>query len=159
MNKFEHSLPMMLNKTLDVIMPKYRVVFKQHDITEQQWRILRVLWESGKCTTFELSDKTLLPAPSMVGIIDRMIKKGLVFRLRCTDDRRKTYVDATPEGAALQFEIAPKIDAIYADIMNTCKPEAWRQMLDTLQKIIDVEPREGTSNPKPTTVTSDTENN
>jgi len=41
---FRRSLPMLLNYTLDGIMPAYRTLFAQFDLTEQQWRILRVLW-------------------------------------------------------------------------------------------------------------------
>ena len=54
LDKFDKSLPMMLYRTLDVLIPKYRAVFKQHDISETQWRILRVLWEHESCGAAEL---------------------------------------------------------------------------------------------------------
>lgn len=127
----------MLQQTFDSIIPMYREVFKQHDLTEQQWRILRVLWETDNCTTKELSRNTLLPSPSLVGIIDRMKKKGLVSRTRSTEDRRKVYVLLTPKGQSLQAEIAPKIDSIYVDIEKCCDAESWKTMVATMQKIID----------------------
>lgn len=137
MKQFKNSFPMMLQQTFDAIIPMYRGVFKQHDLTEQQWRILRVLWENDNCTTKELSSNTLLPSPSLVGIIDRMKKKGLVSRTRSTEDRRKVYVKLTPKGRSLQSEIAPKIDGIYLEIENYCDADSWKTMIATMQKIID----------------------
>ena len=57
---FSQSLPMMLYRALDEIMPKFRCIFNEFALTEQQWRILRVLWEHDKITLGRLSDKTKL---------------------------------------------------------------------------------------------------
>lgn len=137
MKTFKNSLPMMLQNTFDAIIPMYREVFKEHDITEQQWRILRVLWETDNCTTKELSRNTLLPSPSLVGIIDRMKKKGLVSRTRSKTDRRKVFVKLTEQGQSLQSQIAPKIDEVYLKIEDCCDAESWKVMIETMQKIID----------------------
>lgn len=137
MDKFQKSLPMMLHRTLDTIIPHYRAVFKSHGISEQQWRILRVLWETDNCTTAKLANSTLLPSPSMVGIIDRMTAKGLVSRDRSSEDRRKVYVSLTDKGRALQAELIPQVDAVYQKVMSQCESEDWHTMIETLQKIID----------------------
>jgi len=105
LDKFDKSLPMMLHRTLDTIIPRYRKVFKEHGLSEQQWRILRVLWEVDECTSADLAKKTLLPSPSMVGIIDRMSAKGLVIRQRSNEDRRIVYLSLTDKGRALQIMI------------------------------------------------------
>ncbi len=140
MDKFDKSLPMMLHRTLDVIIPRYRKVFKEHDVSEQQWRILRVLWEQKECTSAELADKTLLPRPSMVGIIDRMMKKGLIIRDRDQHDRRIVNVRLTDKGNSLEAALIPKVDAIYAEMMSSCNSKDWQIMLNTLQTIIDTKP-------------------
>lgn len=128
---------MMLHRTLDAVIPKYRAVFKEHGISEQQWRILRVLWERQSCTSAELAKIALLPSPSMVGIIDRMIKRSLVSRDRSEDDRRIVHVSLTDKGRDLQNELMPKIEAIYKTIINQCDPDAWQTMIDTMQIVID----------------------
>lgn len=137
MDKFDHSLPMMLHRTLDSIIPKYRVVFSEHNISEQQWRILRVLWEQNRSTSSELAKKTLLPAPSMVGVIDRMIAKGLLKRQRDAKDRRVVYVSLTDQGEALLQTLIPKVDQIYHQIIKSCDQKSWSTMINTLQTIID----------------------
>jgi len=137
LDQFQQSLPMMLHRTLDSIIPKYREVFKQHGISEQQWRILRVLWEIQECTAAELARRTLLPSPSMVGVIDRMNAKGLVLRDRSTEDRRRVNVRLTEKGRNMQAELQPQIDKVYEQILSQCKDKDLATTINTLQNIID----------------------
>ena len=37
---FDQSLPMILHRTLDAVMPDYRELFARYNLTEQQWRVL-----------------------------------------------------------------------------------------------------------------------
>ncbi|MEN0002345.1 MAG: MarR family transcriptional regulator, partial [Pseudomonadota bacterium] len=85
---FEHSLPMRLYRLLDAVMPAYRALFAQHDLTEPQWRLLRIVWERERVTAQDAAAATLLSPQSLVGIVDRLSAKGLVTRLRSVDDRR-----------------------------------------------------------------------
>lgn len=137
MDKFEKTLPMMLHRTLDSVMPLYRKVFKQHKISEQQWRILRALSDTNGCTSADLAAITLLPKPSMVGIVDRMESKGLLIRERSREDRRKVYIRLTQQGLIMQAKLIPQIDEVYSKMINHCDPTQWATMIDTLQVIID----------------------
>ena len=92
---FGDTLPMQLYRTLDAIMPEYRNLFAKNNLTEQQWRILRVLWADNNITVAKLSEKTLLPAPSLVGILDRLVKKDLINRSRSKKDRREVEITLT----------------------------------------------------------------
>ena len=42
---FEHSLPMMLLRAREAVMGRFRPMLREFDLTEQQWRIIRVLAE------------------------------------------------------------------------------------------------------------------
>lgn len=137
MQHFEESLPMLMNRALDAVMPRYRAVFAKYDITEQQWRILRVLWEQQRCSTSILSERTLIPGPSMVGIIDRLTKKGLVRRIRSEDDRRRVFVEATATGKTMQSRIGPQIDQVYAELLEHTGDRDWKALIRTLKKFIN----------------------
>jgi homoprotocatechuate degradation regulator HpaR len=135
MTNFDNSLPMIVYRTLDAIMPNFRELFSQYELTEQQWRVLRVLWNSGRVTSVQLAQNTLLPAPSLVGIVDRLEKKGLVVRLRSDQDRRVVFVSATPIGKALGKEVAPYVDEINEKIQSAVSEREWKSMQRTLEKI------------------------
>jgi len=126
---------MMLYRTLDAVMPRFRQIFSDFDLTEQQWRVLRVLWESERSTLGELSAVTLLPAPSLVGIVDRLESRGLVARKRSAEDRRKVYVQATTAGAELEAQIMPRVASAYADLKQSVDANTWAAVLDGLRQI------------------------
>ena len=65
---------MIMHDVLDKIMPAYRQLFTRFGVTEQQWRVLRVLWEAGSLSSIEISRKTLLPQNSLVGVLERLEK-------------------------------------------------------------------------------------
>jgi len=132
---FDQSLPMILSRALDATMPDYRELFARYKLTEQQWRVLRVLWSAKKVTSVDLSSRTLLPAPSLVGILDRLEKKQLVSRVRSVEDRRVVFIIATAEGRALEAQVTPQVSEIDQKLRARVTPEEWQAMARILQKI------------------------
>lgn len=135
MDSFDHSLPMILNRALDAVMPPYRELFARYGLTEQQWRILRVVWTNDKVKSVDLSSRTLLAAASLVGIIDRLEKKGLVSRVRSTTDRRAVYIIATAKSRKLEAEVSPQVAEIQLKVHSTVSEKEWMAMENTLLKI------------------------
>jgi len=132
---FTTSLPMLLNRSLDAIMPPYRDLFQEFGVTEQQWRVLRVLWEQKHLTSAQISILTLLPSPSLVGILDRLEKKELVKRLRSSSDRREINITITDKGRELQSEVLPKVKKIQDQIKVIFTDPEWRELKKCLEKI------------------------
>ena len=137
MKPFETSLPMMLYRTLDAIMPGFRAIFARFGLTEQQWRVLRVLWETDCTPLLTLAEATLIPAPSLVGVVDRLERDGLVKRRRSESDRRVVRVCLTVPGQALKTRVTPLVDAAYADLEGTVSGVEWTALLTTLGAITD----------------------
>lgn len=138
-DQFSRSLPMMLYRVLDAVMPRFRKIFNDFGLTEQQWRVLRVLWEHEAMTLNHLAEQTLIPAPSLVGIVDRLERAHLVTRQRSEADRRKVNVVLTSQGAALEDEVMPRVAATYAELKQSVDAETWRQVLAGLQEIAAIE--------------------
>lgn len=134
-DQFTRSLPMMLYRALDTVMPNFRKIFNDFGLTEQQWRVLRVLWEGDDITIRQLAEVTLIPAPSLVGIVDRLERDGLVARQRLTTDRRKVNVVVTEAGAELEDQIMPRVATAYAELKQSVDAETWSQVLVGLQRI------------------------
>ena len=135
MPKFLDSLPMILSRTLDEVMPVYRALFQKHAITDQQWRVMRALWEQKHLTSKQISEITLLPSPSLVGILDRLEKKGFVGRLRSVEDRRLVYIVPTQAGRKLQELMLPKIEQIHDRFMHQVTPDEWAELNRILDKL------------------------
>ena len=65
-----HSLPMALLRAREAVMSRFRPLLAEHDINEQQWRVIRVLGEAGTLDASEVAERTFILAPSLT----RMIK-------------------------------------------------------------------------------------
>ena len=131
---FEHSLPMELLKAREAAMARFRPMLRTHGLTEQQWRVLRTLWEDDSLSSIELARRTLLPAASLVGVLDRLEKKGLIVRLRSVEDRRIVFAKPTPEGRKLEREIAPRLHDIHQAVRRCVTEEEWQNLSTILRQ-------------------------
>ena len=68
------------------------------DLTLAEFRILRMLTESGTLPMNRLSHETLLSQPSITGLIDKLEERELVERVRNNADRREVLIAITPKG-------------------------------------------------------------
>jgi homoprotocatechuate degradation regulator HpaR len=136
MKDFERSLPMMLYRTLDAVMPNFRRIYAQFDLTEQQWRVVRMLWEQDKQSLQKLSQTTLISSPSLVGVIDRLARDGLVERMRSTGDRRVVNICLTGAGRALEDQVTPRVNEAYAKLEQVLSVEEWRNLYHVLDTLV-----------------------
>jgi len=137
--QFTRSLPMMLYRSLHAVTPRFRRIFSDFGLTEQQWRVLRVLWEQQDVTLNELAGITMISAPSLVGVVDRLQDMGLVERRRSDVDRRKVYVLVTDKGAELEAKVMPRVASAYAALKQSVDAETWDLVLKGLQQISELE--------------------
>ncbi len=135
MKNFDRSLPMLMHRALGAIMPCFRAIFRRFNLTERQWRVLRVLWEADGTSSGALAERTLIPAPSLVGVIDRLQQDNRVERRQSTSDRRSALVWLTDAGRALQQEVSPLVDTAYAELQESISTQEWRMLTTTLEKI------------------------
>lgn len=133
--QFSHSLPMLLYAALDAVMPRFRRIFKEFGLTEQQWRILRVLWDIEEIGQTELAGLTLISAPSLVGILERLDKMDLIVRRRSASDRRVVYIATSQQGRELRDQIMPAVQQIYFELRDSIDDEVWRSLLDGLEVV------------------------
>jgi len=134
--QFTASLPMMLYRALDAVMPRFRRIFKEFGLTEQQWRVLRVLWEIEELSQKQLAEYTLISPPSLVGVLDRLLVMQLVERRRSARDRRVVYLASTQKGRDLRERLLPAVQQSYFELRASVDDEVWRNLLDGLEELL-----------------------
>lgn len=82
-------------------MAPIRPLLRAENITDQQWRVMRVLNDSGPLDATQLAQRALLHAPSVTRILRELVGRGLVTREPDPTDARRSNVDLTEEGAGL----------------------------------------------------------
>lgn len=92
-----------LLKTVDGLRLHISRVLEPFGVTDQQYNVLRILRGAGKdgLPTLAIAERMIERAPGITRLIDRLEKKGLVSRKRCTSDRRQVFCILAPAGARL----------------------------------------------------------
>jgi DNA-binding MarR family transcriptional regulator len=80
---------------------------REHDLPLTSYEVLLFLIDAdgGRMRMGELADGLLLSRSGLTRLIDRMKRRGLVERVRCTEDARGYFAQITPRGREL-FEAA-----------------------------------------------------
>lgn len=121
-------------------MSHFRPILNHFGVTEQQWRILRLLDEYGQLEPRELCDMCQILSSSMAGVLARMEDVGLICRNRVADDRRRILVQLAPSGDQLIREIAPLIDLQYRHIEQAFGKPVIDDLLNAFEGFIAAEP-------------------
>lgn len=135
------SLPIALLRARESIMRRFRPMLACHDITEQQWRVLRVLNEGDEADGSEVAERSCIMAPSLSRIVRSLDERGLINRRRDPGDARRTMLSITDKGVALIAAVAPESRAIYADIRERFGNERYEELLDLLEDLTSMSGR------------------
>ncbi|MDK4744810.1 homoprotocatechuate degradation operon regulator HpaR [Leclercia adecarboxylata] len=130
------SLTIALLQARETAMTFFRPIIKQHNLTEQQWRIVRVLAEHPSMDFHDLAFRTCILRPSLTGILTRMERDGLVLRLKPLNDQRKLYVSLTQTGQKLYENAQAQVEEVYRQLEAQYSPEKMKQLTALLQEFI-----------------------
>ncbi len=129
------SLPIALIRAREGAMSPIREMLAETGITEQQWRVLRVLSEFGALDTSTLASRASLLFPSLTRIATTMRSKGLITQTRDSVDRRRQFIKITDKGQKIIDEYAEPAAQIVAEFRKTLGDENYETLLDLLEQL------------------------
>jgi homoprotocatechuate degradation regulator HpaR len=136
-------LPRLLLEAREAVMAHTRPSLRRHGLSDQQWRVLRVLGEhadeSAGVETGRVAREAYLLGPSLTGVLARMERDGLIERQRCAQDARRTVVKATPSGLAKVQALSETIEAHYAWMEQELGKTKLRALYELLDGVIALE--------------------
>jgi homoprotocatechuate degradation regulator HpaR len=112
-------------------------------ITEQQWRVLRVLQETGPQEPTKIAERACLLLPSLTRILQKLEEKGLIDRTRDLQDKRKQIVQITDAGADLIEENLETSIALLEETRAQMGSDRYEALLDLLNELDKTEPGGG----------------
>ena len=113
-------------------MAPIRDMLTETDITEQQWRVLRVLSEYGMLDTTTLADRSSLLFPSLTRIAVTLRNKGLITQTRDDVDRRRQLIKITAEGQKIIDDRTSQSIQIVDNIKTKLGTDNYETLLDLL---------------------------
>jgi len=137
---FTHrNLPRLLLHAREAVMAHTRPSLRQHALSDQQWRVLRVLGELGTVETGRVAREAFILGPSLTGVLARMERDGLITRERVATDQRRTEVKATLRGKALVRTLSITIEAHYGQMETLLGREKLAALYELLDAVIAME--------------------
>ena len=128
----QRSLPIALIRAREKVMAPIRDMLARSGITEQQWRVLRVLSEASSMDATELAEGAGLHQPSLTRILKTLTEKGLIRRSQDAQDRRRQVVVLTDAGRAVITDNLDEATRIADALRATLGAERFETLLDLL---------------------------
>lgn len=133
------SMNICLIQAREALMTQFRPILNNAGITDQQWRIIRLLAQNGTLDFQDLANQACILRPSLTGILTRLEKAGYVVRLKPSNDQRRVYLKLTAEGEKLYRSIGEKVDECYDRIETVLSKEKMLQLQTLLGELSRLE--------------------
>lgn len=99
--KFDETMAWIVFNAKEAVVAPLRPVLRDHGITEQQWRAMRVINERRVIDATGLVETAMLHPTSVSRILRDLEKRKLIMRQQDASDRRRNVVALSSEGREL----------------------------------------------------------
>lgn len=138
-NSEYHKMSVNLIFTYNWAMERAKRFFEKADLTMQQYNILRILRGAGKpLSTLQIRQRMLDKMSDTSRIVDRLLKKDLVEKVVCKNDRRLVDVTISDKGLTLLQSLDNHTHELDSHLTGISEDEAktMNQLLDKLRRSV-----------------------
>ena len=127
-------------------MKQFTPHLRQHDLSAQQWRVLRALYDrevagEPQIEMKALAEQCFLLMPSLSRIAQHLDQRGLIQREASKTDQRRSMIRLSEDGKKLVELMSPQSEARYqriTEVFGYGKLELLYELLDELtEKLAD----------------------
>jgi DNA-binding MarR family transcriptional regulator len=106
-------------------------IWERHRVTADQYNVLRILRGvyPGGHPRNEVARRMIHRAPDVTRMLDRLVRRGVVARVRNADDRRESIATITKAGLALLDRIDPEVLAVQKAVTAALPEPKLRQLV------------------------------
>jgi len=128
-----------LRRVFQVVNEQSKKVEKETGLTGPQLWAIKTIAQEAPIMVSEIARRMHLHPATVVGILDRLEKQGLVMRIRSTEDRRVVRVELTGQGQSLvkkSPEVAQGLLVAGLEKLGDSKRKNIAQALDQMAEIL-----------------------
>ena len=138
MLKPRQSLTLALLQAREAAMSFFRPSLNEHGLTEQQWRIIRILEQHGELEIYQLAELACILKPSMTGVLVRMEAAGMVHRRKADQDQRRVLITLADKGKASFESMSQCMEANYQRLQDQFGEEKFQTLLGLLDDLKNI---------------------
>jgi homoprotocatechuate degradation regulator HpaR len=129
------SLPISLLRTREVVMQHFRPLLAELGVTEQQWRVLRVLGENGPSEAGDVAAAACILPPSLSRITQALMKAKLIRSAIDRADGRRSIISLTERGLQMLQSSSSQSGAVYGQMERSIGKDKLERLLDLLEDV------------------------
>jgi MarR family transcriptional regulator for hemolysin len=107
----------------------------RHDLTGAQFEVLRNLWRQDGMEQRTLQERLGVSSPTLTGVIDTLVERGLVERRQSPGDARVKQLFLTRGGCEVELPFADAMGRAEARLLQGFSPSERRLLADWLQRM------------------------
>ncbi|WLH55522.1 MULTISPECIES: homoprotocatechuate degradation operon regulator HpaR [unclassified Pseudomonas] len=138
MLKPRQSLTLTLLQAREAAMSFFRPSLNEHGLTEQQWRVIRILNEHDELEIYQLAELACILKPSMTGVLVRMEAAGMIHRRKAEQDQRRVLVTLADKGRASFASMSQCMEANYQRLQEQLGEEKLQTLLGLLDELKNI---------------------
>ena len=138
MNQLDDRVLQAIRKIVHAADSYSKRVERSAGITIPQLVLLRTLQSGGEMTTNRLANAVSLAPPTVVAILDKLEKRGLIGRHRGTVDRRVVFVRLTEDGTAALAAAPRPLDLRFVERFAALPLERQTALVGALEEVVEL---------------------
>lgn len=133
----EESVGYLMKRILSTVADEIEREMAPNGLTNAQWIPLFKLYIGSASTVAEVARECQLDAGAMTRLLDRLETKGLLKRVRSSEDRRVVNLELTDEGRAAAQEIPGVLCRVQNAHMQGFSHAEWQTLKSLLRRILE----------------------
>jgi DNA-binding MarR family transcriptional regulator len=134
-DSIEQEVFLNLWRTYDRLRALEETLFAEHDLTPQQYNVLRLLRGEHPNTlpTLTLAARLVSRAPDITRMLDKLEQRALIRRDRPADNRRVVRIGITDEGRGLLRRLDAGVRECHRRQLGHLSPARLKELADLLR--------------------------
>lgn len=137
MNKVDEVLTS-LRRVIRAIDLHSQHLVKTASVTGPQLRLLQLMSADGQPTVSDLAKKMSLSQATVTSIMDRLENRGLIERVRSTNDKRKVHPKLTAEGKTILAKTPTPLQDSFVRKFDSLKTWEQHMIIASMQRIAEM---------------------
>ena len=130
------SLPMLLLRLREGMLLPLRSIVRQHELTEQQARVLLALREAGALEMMVIAETCCIGPPSLSRIIPKLRAHDLIEVERRGQDQRRVLVTLSSSGLRVAVELRDALQRAHGETKRRIGVQQVQTIVGSLQEAI-----------------------
>lgn len=139
MSRLDLKVLIAMARTHNHVFQKIEKQISSYGLNSSEFGVLEALYHKGDLPVQLIAEKILVTSGTITYVINKLLKKGLVERKQCSNDRRIYYISLTEAGHGLIKEIFPDHANYIEDLFSHLNVSDKKDLIRILNSIENIE--------------------